>query len=144
MIMADNITMTEFAQRFVAGDFESSRLAVQQEAGWYDWWCRASALANKTRVLGKKVLAIMDSKRFDKNKCYVFFKNNCPMVGKLYDQFSICDMATGNVLFCIQYLEKGSHGCDKAHWELYDNNVGFDVPVVNGSWRECIKYFMNN
>jgi hypothetical protein len=116
---------------------------VQCEAGWYDWWCKDSSLAAKTKILGKRVTQIADSKRFDKEACYVFFKNNCPVVGGLYDQFSICDMKSGDVLFCVQHLNKGSHGCDAAHWELYDRNVGFSDPVVYGSWRDCMKYFMN-
>lgn len=133
-----------FAERFVRGDFSSPSRKVQVEAGWYDWFCKDSSLANKTKNLGVKVLSIMDSKRFDKEKTYVFFKNNCPCVGALYDQFSICDIETGDVLFCVQHLlEKGSHGCDHAHWELYDGSVSFHDPVVNGTWNEVKKYFNN-
>lgn len=137
------MTINEFCSRFSNGDFNAHSTRVQIEAGWYDWFCRASALRNKTMTLGCKVCDIKTSKRFDADKAYVFFKNNCPMVGKLYDQFSICDIKTGDVLFCVQHLEKGSHGCDHAHWELYDANVSFKEPVVNGTWREVKKYFMN-
>lgn len=132
-----------FVERFNNGDFDSPRRSVQCEAGWYDWFCRDNALANKTYKLGRKVAAIADSKLFDKTKCYVFFKNNCPMVGKLYDSFSICDLETGDVLFCLQNLEKGSHGCDKAHWEVYNADVSFETPVVNGTWNDVKKYFIN-
>ena len=132
-----------FVERFNNGDFDSPRRSVQCEAGWYDWFCRDNALANKTYKLGRKVAAIADSKLFDKTKCYVFFKNNCPMVGKLYDSFSICDLETGDVLFCLQNLEKGSHGCDKAHWEVYNADVSFETPVVYGTWNDVKKYFIN-
>ena len=137
------ITINEFCRRFSNGDFNTHLTRVQIEAGWYDWFCRVHSLRQKTAYLGKKVVSIKDSKRFDADKSYVFFKNNCPMVGKLYDQFSICDMESDDVLFCVQHLEKGSHGCDHAHWELYDANVSFKEPVVNGTWREVKKYFMN-
>lgn len=135
------MTLVEFAERFNAGEFKSRDRLTQIQAGWYDWFCSDSALAAKTEYLGKKVLSIIDSKRFDKNKSYVFFKNNCPCVGALYDQFSICDIEVGDVMFCCQHLEKGSHGCDKAHWEIYWGAYGFEKPVVSGTWNECKKWF---
>lgn len=137
------MSIKTFVARFENGDFRAPNTAVQIEAGWYDWFCRASALLRKTEKLGRKVAQLKDSKRFDQERCYVFFKNNCPMVGALYDQFSICDLKTGDVLFCIQHLEKGSHGCDKAHWEVYDADVSFETPVVNGTWRDVMDYFYN-
>lgn len=106
-------------------------------------FCNDSALANKTKKLGAKVCKIANSKRFNKETSYVFFKNNCPCVGALYDQFSICDIESGDVLYCCQHLEKGSHGCDKAHWELYDADISFKKQVVSGTWREVEKYFNN-
>ena len=137
----EEMTITKFVERFLNGDFNSPLVRVQCEAGWYDWFCHTSTLAKKTEFLGYKVAMIKDSKRFDKEKSYVFFKNNCPFEGPLYDQFSICDIETGDVLFCCQHLEKGSHGCDKAHWEVYDRSVGFETPAVNGTWRDVLNYF---
>ena len=37
----------------------------------------------------------------DPEKHYVFFKNNCPMVGPTYDDFRICDLETGDVVFTV-------------------------------------------
>lgn len=130
-----------FVERLKRGDFNYSSRIIQCEAGWYDWFCKDSALAGKTKKLGAKVCKIENSKRFNKETSYVFFKNNCPFVGALYDQFSICDIESGDVLYCCQHLEKGSHGCDKAHWELYDADFSFRKPVVSGTWREVEKYF---
>lgn len=135
------MTLETFCERFANGEFDSYRHETQLMAGWYDWWCRNSELPRKTQMLGRKVTSIKDSKRFDKTKVYVFFKNNCPVVGPLYDQFSICDLATGDVLFCIQHLERGSHGCERAHWEVYDATAGFSDPVVNGTWNDVKRYF---
>lgn len=132
-----------FVERFLRGDFSSKARNVQCEAGWYDWFCRDDSLAAKTKYLGSKVVSIMDSKKFDKETSYVFFKNNCPMIGKLYDQFSICDLETGDVLYCCQHLEKGSHGCDKAHWEVYGDG-NWHSPLVNGSWQDVKKYFLTD
>ena len=137
------MSIKTFTERFKRGDFNYSSTIIQCDAGWYDWFCKDYALAGKTKKLGAKVCKIANSKRFNKETSYVFFKNNCPVVGPLYDQFSICDIESGDVLFCAQHLEKGSHGCDKAHWELYDAKFGFNKPVVNGTWREVEKYFNN-
>ena len=135
-----HITLRQFAERFLRGDFDRRFTPVQVEAGWYDWWCKNTSLWYKTQVMGKKVLQLLDSPRIDPDRMYVFFKNNMPVVGPTYDQFSICDMQTGNVLFCLQNLRKGSHGCEKAHWELYAAPE-FKVPAVNGTWKECKEYF---
>ena len=137
------MTLKTFCERFENGDFRAPNTAVQIEAGWYDWFCRDSDLYRKTEKLGRKVVSIKDSKRFDATRVYVFFKNNCPMIGALYDQFSICDIESGDVLFCCQHLEKGSHGCDHAHWEIYDRNAGFKIPVINGTWKDVRQYFLN-
>ena len=85
---------------------------AQQEAAWknggyalyphcndfYDWFCKDSSLevrAKKLKGLAKKLVDHLD---LDKNKVYVFFKNNCPMSGPLYDSLSICDRESGNVI----------------------------------------------
>lgn len=137
------MTLVEFAERFSACEFKSRDMLTQCIAGWYDWFCDTRSLAAKTEYLGKKVLSILDSKKFDKNKTYVFFKNNCPCVGALYDQFSICDIKSGDVLYCCQHLEKGSHGCDKAHWEIYGRENDFKNTLIEGTWSECRKWFNN-
>ena len=135
------MTISEFVQRFNEGDFNCRYVSVQIEAGWWDWFCNDSALYGKTKTMGRKVESIMNSKRFDKDKCYVFFKNNCPFVGPLYDQFSICDIESCDVIYCVQHLEKGSHGCDHAHWEVYGRENEFKTPLIEGTWNEVKKWF---
>lgn len=137
----EEVTITQFANMFAETDFRifSSYYRLIKLV-WFDWWCRDSSLRPKTENLGKKVYSILQSKKFDPDQTYVFFKNNCPAVGPLYDQFSICDIKSGDVLYCVQHLERGSHGCDKAHWEVYEAPV-FDTPAITGTWDECKKWF---
>jgi hypothetical protein len=64
------------------------------DAGWYDWFCKDSALKNKTKTLGKKIKDVSKIGIFDIDKTYVYMKNCCPLGGKTYDSFGVCDIET--------------------------------------------------
>jgi hypothetical protein len=58
---------------------------------FYDWFCKDTALERKARSLFAKVKKFLKANpQIDTTEVYVFFKNNCPMVGPLYDDFRIC------------------------------------------------------
>jgi hypothetical protein len=130
----DNINT--FIRRFDNGDFSSNNLNVQFEAGWYDWFCRDTSLRNKTITLAKKVKQIAKSDKIDCENYYVFFKNNCPMVGPLYDDFRICDIENGDVVYTI--VPKSGH-TGKA--EVWGRENGFNGPIVEGTWNDVKIYF---
>lgn len=94
-------TMYESIQMFNAGKFNSPDRDTQIDAGWFDWFCKDESLFKKTNNLYKKIQTIAFSKKFDMNTVRIFFKNNCPMDGILYDSFSIVDIETDDVLFWI-------------------------------------------
>ena len=131
-----NMNINTFATRFLAGEFYFSDVKTQCEAGWYDWFCRDTSLANKTRSLGKKVLQLMSSDKIDNENNYVFFKNNCPMKGPLYDDFRICDMETGDVIYTV--VPRSGHTGVAEIWGRENN---FDGPVVSGTWRDVKAFF---
>lgn len=131
------MSIREFARKFQAGEFDSTDVKTQCAAGWYDWFCKDSSLYKKTRTLGKKVLQIMKSDKIRIDKDYVFFKNNCPMSGPLYDSFSICDIESGDVLYWV--TPRSGH-TGKA--EVYSRENGFENAVVEGSWRDVKNYFL--
>lgn len=137
------ICIREWAERFKAGKYDSRSTATQCEAGWFDWFCKSESLAAKTKLLGKRLMSIIGSPMFDPEKTYVWFQNNCPVNGPLYDDFRIADIETGDTLFVISHLERGSHGCDKAHWEVLSVKGGFSAPVVSGNWKKVKTYFFS-
>ena len=56
---------------------------------------------------------------------HVWFKNNCPMNGPLYDSFSICDRKSGDVL----YWATGKCG-HSGQAEIFSREKGFDEPLA--------------
>ena len=110
---------------------------------WYDYFCKSSSLVNKGRALIRKLKKIYKlnelsgRKYFDPNKTYVFFKNNCPCCGSLYDDFRICDLETREVIFVIQvnrYDQKHSA-------ELWGQPNNFDGAILEGSIKDVYNYF---
>ena len=101
------------AGKYVAEKFQSSSRDAQCEAGWYDWFCKDSELARRLKPMAAFLKKIADGGRFSQRDNYVFFKNNCPMVGKLYDSFSICSISTRDVIYWIGFLGEGCHSQPK-------------------------------
>lgn len=65
---------------------------------FYDWFCSDFSLESRAKKLKGVAKALVKKLNLDPNKVYVFFKNNCPMSGPLYDSVSICDIESGNVI----------------------------------------------
>lgn len=108
---------------------------------WYDWFCRDSALYNKGVNLITKLARIVkvNNGKFDPEKTYVFFKNNCPCVGRLYDDFRICDIESGDVIYTVIPNYRGS---GKA--ELWGRVNDFKEPILKDcSWKDIVNYFKN-
>lgn len=129
----------EWIKRFQAGEFNNPSTDVQCSAGWYDWFCRETSLVNKTKTLGRKVLQISKSKKVDTEKNYVFFKNNCPMIGSLYDDFRICDIETGDVIYTI--TPRSGHRVNNNRAEVWGRENDFKEPLVTGTWKDVKEFF---
>lgn len=112
---------------------------TQIEAGWYDWFCRNTSLANKTQVLGAKVKRLAKSSKIDTKRMYVWFKNNCPLYGKLYDDFRFSDIETGDVVYTI-VPEYQSRNNEKVA-EVWGRENDFDEPLYSGDWKGVLAFF---
>jgi len=76
--------------------------------GFYDWFCSDQSL--KRRALGfvPKLKFLVDEGILDGNKLYVWFKNNCPMYGSLYDDMRISTL-DGDEDFLGGFCPKTGH-----------------------------------
>jgi hypothetical protein len=100
--MEKRINVLAWIDRFNNGDFDKEDVKIQIEAGWYDWFCKDSSLLRKTQRMGRIIAKINQGGKVDLANCYVWFKNNCPLNGPLYDDFRFADLETGEVQFTIQ------------------------------------------
>ena len=137
----NQLSIREYLEKFNKGAFHKSDVGTQIDAGWYDWFCRDGSLRNKTYSLTRKLSQIVGSEKINIDTMYVFFKNNCPVVGKLYDDFRICDMKTGDVIYTITPAVgyKDTYGRSEV-WGSKEND--FKEPIVAGTWNDVLFFFL--
>ena len=131
------MSVRQWQKRFRAGDFSSRDRAVQCEAGWYDWFCRDEALAGRLKKLSGVVLGITDP--FILDNYYVWFKNNCPVYGPLYDdvRFEPLSGERDGKYFVISL--DSPH--EQMKWALFTERYGYDAPEFEcGNVRDMVKY----
>ena len=95
-------SVREWIARFLNNEFQGNDFKTQVVAGWYDWFCKTGSLRNKTYRIGRIVKQVRNGGKVDLDNWYVWFKNNCPMNGPLYDDFRFALLETGDVMFTIQ------------------------------------------
>lgn len=136
--MDKQIKLSEWIHRFKSGEFDKPDTTTQIKAGWFDWFCRDSSLVNKTIRMGNIVKQIKAGGKLDLETSYVWFKNNCPLNGPLYDDFRIADIENNNNLFVVQI------DCvwNDTKYTVFERLDGFEKPVFQTeSSRELVKWF---
>ena len=82
---------------------------------FYDWFCKDSSLVGKSWILFKKVKTFLKhNPDINLDSHYVFFKNNCPMNGPLYDDFRICNRRTSDIVYTV--IPKCGHSGKAEIW----------------------------
>ena len=130
------ISIIQWIENFNSGKYDSRDVKVQCEAGWYDWFCRNESLHGKTKRLASKVKQLAKSSKVDVNNWYVWFKNNCPVFGSLYDDIRFADIKTGDVIYTIAFVKKYGQTV-----ELWGKENDFKHPLVIGDWEDIKEYF---
>lgn len=99
--MMDRLRLFRWIDEFMEGNFDADDVKTQIKAGWYDWFCKDSSLARKTKRMGNIISKLREGGKVNFKNWYVWFKNNCPLNGPLYDDFRFSDLETGEVQFTI-------------------------------------------
>jgi hypothetical protein len=136
--MSKEQSLKTWIESFNKGEFDSKDLQTQIKAGWYDWFCKDESLANKTKRMGNIVKQFKDDGKVNLETMYVWFKNNCPLAGPLYDDFRIADIVSGDTLFTIQI------NCfrEEKRYTVYGKKNDFDTPLFNThSIKELVSWF---
>ena len=111
------VNLAEQLNAFASGRIIDSEGDQNTCFNFYDWFCKDSALERKANILFPKVKKFIESTRVDILDTYVFFKNNCPMNGPLYDDLRICD--DNGVLFTV--IPKCGHSGKAEIWGKNDS-----------------------
>jgi hypothetical protein len=103
---------------------------------FYDWFCKESSLQKKADTLFAQLKRFLAANpNIDIDKHYVWFKNNCPMNGPLYDDFRIADIETGDTMYTVT-AKCGHSGLAEA----YSRAHGFNEPIATGkNFTEMLK-----
>lgn len=124
----DKTTLTQQLKAFDNGIFLDSNGNENDCYNFYDWFCSDKALKAKSERLFRAVKRWVEKRNTDTDKVYVFFKNNCPMNGPLYDDFRICDIETGDVIWTV--TPKSGHS---GLAEVWGKQNGFDKAIATGN-----------
>jgi hypothetical protein len=106
-------TLAAQLNAFASGQIMDSDGTIGSCFNFYDWFCKDSSLERKANKLFPQVKKfIAANPDIDILSTYVFFKNNCPMRGPLYDDFRICN--ENEVIFTV--IPKCSHSGKAEIW----------------------------
>lgn len=132
--MEERITLKQWKENYLEGKYNAKDFSTQVSAGWYDWFCSDVALSGRLNKMASIVKKLKDSE-----KVYVWFKNNCPMVGPLYDDFRIADIENGETLYTIPIDDKRQH----FKYEIYGIDNDFRDPLLQTQNKQDVIDFLN-
>jgi len=126
--MNNKVTLTQQLEAFKNNIILDSSGEENDCYNFYDWFCSDKALKAKSERLFRMVKRWVEKRNTDTDKVYVFFKNNCPMNGPLYDDFRICDIETGDVIWTVT-PRCGHSGLA----EVWGRQNGFKEAIAKGT-----------
>ena len=137
--MHETVSVRQWQELYRSGAFDSKDRTVQCEAGWYDWFCRDESLAGRLKKLAPMVMGVTDP--FILDHYYVWFKNNCPAHGPLYDDIRFAPLTEARGGSGKYFLVTKDCLYEKAKWVLYTERYGLQEPEFQcANVREMIRY----
>jgi hypothetical protein len=101
---------------------------------FYDWFCKDSSIERKSKGLMSKAIKFAKKYNIDLDKNYIWFKNNCPIGGRLYDDFRFSNVETHDVLWTVSPCE-GRNGMSEA-WSSINN---WETPIEEATtWKKMM------
>lgn len=125
--MNNRISISEWIDKYNNNEFNTYNIKKQIEAGWYDWFCKNNTLKSKTIKMGKIINKLKAGGKVKLTDWYVWFKNNCPLNGLLYDDFRFARLDSGDVMFIVQM---------DCCWNEFRFSVYGRTPDGEGHWDE--------
>lgn len=135
--MNQEISVRHWQENFQSGTYSDNSFMTQVSAGWYDWFCSDDELPDRLKEIAQVVMGITDP--FILDNYYVWFKNNCPVVGPLYDDVRFEPLADGrNGKYFVVSLDSPH---ENSTWALFTERHGLDEAEFGcDNVREMIQY----
>ena len=129
------ISIREWVRRYKEGEFskpcrtEGECFEQMVRAGWYDWFCYTRELPERLEKFAT-ILSKIDND-FLLDHFYIWFKNNCPAYGPLYDdmRFEPLDECRRDQLYFVVSAgdeRENDNWCVYTARERYQKEVSFD------------------
>ena len=88
--------------------------------------------------MGQIIKQFKETSKVDLDNTYVWFKNNCPLNGPLFDDFRIADIKDSSVIYTVPI----DSPWEDARFVVYGKEDFFDKPLFKtNKQRELVKWF---